>query len=238
MLNTILFDLDGTLLPMDMKLFEKLYFGAMAETLEDLTGPKELISNIWASTNAMVKNLEYRTNEEVFMEDFEKRIYGNLEAYKERFDKFYDDAFLKSKAAVVENKLIQESVKTLKEKGYKIVIATNPLFPLKAIHHRIRWAGFEPSEFEYITHYEKNHYCKPQLEYYEEILKDIDKEAYECMMVGNDVQEDLIAGKLGMKTYLINDHMLHRTEEQIIADYVGGYEEFYNFVLELPSLNK
>lgn len=237
MLNTILFDLDGTLLPMDMKLFEKLYFGAMAETLADLTGPKELINNIWASTNAMVKNLEYRTNEEVFMEDFEKRINGNLEAYKERFDKFYDDAFLKSKAAVVENKLIQESVKILKEKGYKIVIATNPLFPIKAIHHRIRWAGFEPSEFEYITHYEKNHYCKPQLEYYEEILKDINKEAYECMMVGNDVQEDLIAGKLGMKTYLIKDHMLHRTEEHIIADYVGGYEDFYNFVAELPVVN-
>lgn len=238
MLNTMLFDLDGTLLPMDTKLFEKLYFGAMSDSLADLIEPKTLINNIWASTTAMVQSLEYKTNEEVFMADFEKRIEVDLAVYKERFDKFYDEAFLKSKTAVSQNKFIQDSVKLLKEKGYKMVIATNPLFPLKAIHHRIRWAGFEPSEFEYITHYEKNHYCKPHLEYYEEILKDIDREAHECMMIGNDVQEDLISGKLGMQTFLIKDHMLHRTEESIIADHVGSYEDFYKFASDLPELKK
>jgi FMN phosphatase YigB (HAD superfamily) len=238
MLNTILFDLDGTLLPMDMKAFEKLYFEAMAGYLEDLTGPKELVKNIWASTNAMVQNLEYKTNEEVFMKDFETRIHGDIEVYKERFDKFYDTEFMKAKAAVIESKLIQESVKLLKEKGYKLVIATNPLFPLKAIHHRIRWAGFEPSEFEYITSYEQNHYCKPQLKYFEEILKDIDKAPDECMMVGNDVQEDIIAGKLGLKTFLIKDCLLHRTDDEICADYEGDYESFYEFIKGLPSLNE
>jgi FMN phosphatase YigB (HAD superfamily) len=238
MLNTILFDLDGTLLPMDMKAFEKLYFGAMSDYLADLIGPKELVKNIWAATTAMVKNTEHRTNEDVFMEDFKTRIDGDIEVYKERFDKFYDAEFIQAKAAVFESKLIQESVKLLKEKGYKLVIATNPLFPLKAIHHRIRWAGFEPSEFEYITSYEQNHYCKPQLKYYEEILKDVGKTPKECMMVGNDVQEDIIAGKLGLKTFLIKDCLLHRTDDKIAADYEGDYESFYKFVKELPSLNE
>lgn len=236
MINTILFDLDGTLLPMDMKAFEKLYFGAMAEYLKDLIGPKELVKNIWASTNAMIANVEYKTNEEIFMEDFKTRIDGDIVTYKERFDKFYDEEFIKVKAAVYESKLMQESVKLLKEKGYKLVIATNPLFPLKAIHHRIRWAGFEPSEFQYITCYEQNHYCKPQLKYYDEILKEIEKTPEECMMVGNDVQEDLIAGKLGLKTFLIKDCLLHRTEDEIAADYQGDYEGFYEFVKGLPSL--
>jgi FMN phosphatase YigB (HAD superfamily) len=236
MLNTILFDLDGTLLPMDMKAFEKLYFGAMSGYLADLTESQELVKNIWASTTAMVKNTEHRTNEEVFMEDFKTRINGELEVYKDRFDKFYDTEFIKAKAAVFESKLIQESVDLLKRKGYKLVIATNPLFPLKAIHHRIRWAGFEPSEFEYITSYEQSHYCKPQLKFYEEILEDIEKKPEECMMVGNDVQEDIIAGKLGLKTFLIKDCLLHRTEDETAADYEGDYESFYEFVKELPSL--
>jgi FMN phosphatase YigB (HAD superfamily) len=237
MLNTILFDLDGTLLPMDLKAFEKLYFGAMAGYLSDLIGPQELVKNIWASTNVMIQNIEDKTNEEVFLEDFKTRVNGDLEVYKDRFDKFYDTEFFKAKAAVAESKLMQQSVRFLKEKGYKLVIATNPLFPLKAIHHRIRWAGFEPSEFEYITSYEQNRYCKPQLKFYEEILKDIDKKSEECMMVGNDVQEDIIAGKLGLKTFLIKDCLLHRTEYEIAADYEGDYESFYNFVKELPSIN-
>ena len=238
MLNTFLFDLDGTLLCMDNKLFEKLYFSTMSEALSDLIEPKKLINNVWSSTEVMVKNLEYKTNEEVFMEDFQRRIDGNLEIYKERFNKYYDEDFLKTKAAVLENKLIQEGIKILKEKGYKVVIATNPLFPLKAIEHRIRWAGFEPYEFEYISHYENNHYCKPQIQYYEEVLKDINKDATECMMVGNDVQEDLIAGEIGIKTFLIKDYMIHRTEEKIVSDYIGSYENFYKFVKELPSLTK
>jgi FMN phosphatase YigB (HAD superfamily) len=237
MINTVLFDLDGTVLPMDMKAFEKLYFGAMAAYLSDLTGPQELVKNIWASTNAMIQNLEHRTNEDVFMEDFKTRIDGDLTVYKDRFDKFYDTDFLKAKAAVYESKLMQESIKLLKEKGYTLVIATNPLFPLKAIHHRIRWAGFDPSEFEYITSYEQNHYCKPQLKYYEEILQDIGKKPEECMMVGNDVQEDIIAGKLGLKTFLIKDCILHRTDDEIAADYEGDYESFFEFVKELPSIN-
>jgi FMN phosphatase YigB (HAD superfamily) len=236
MLNTILFDLDGTLLPMDMKAFEKLYFGAMSGYLADLIAPQELVKNIWASTTAMVKNTEHRTNEEVFMEDFKTRIDGALEVYKDRFNKFYDTEFIKAKAAVFESKLMQESVKLLKEKGYKLIIATNPLFPLKAIYHRIRWAGFEPSEFEYITSYEQSHYCKPQLKFYEEILKDIEKKPEDCMMVGNDVQEDIIAGKLGLKTFLIRDCLLHRTEDETTADYEGDYESFYEFVTELPTL--
>lgn len=236
MINTILFDLDGTLLPMDMKAFEKLYFKSMAAYLGDLISAEELVKNIWASTRVMIGNIEYKTNEEVFMEDFKNRITGDIEVFKDRFDKYYDTEFINAKEAVYENKLMQESVKILKEKGYKLVIATNPLFPKKAIEHRIRWAGFQPSDFEYITNYEKNHYCKPQIQYYEEILKDIDRLPEECIMVGNDVQEDLISGKLGLKTFLIKDFLLHRTEDEIAADYQGSYEDFYEYAKELPKL--
>ena len=235
-MNTILFDLDGTLLPMDMNVFMKTYFDEMGAFFSDLIQPKELVKNIWASTEIMVRNIENKTNEDVFMDDFGSRITGNLDIFKNRFDEFYDTAFLNVKKATFQAPYIRESIQLLKEKGYILVVATNPLFPLKAIIHRIKWAGFNPEDFSYISSYEKNHYCKPQLEFYEEILKDIGKTPEECFMIGNDVQEDLISAKLGIKTFLINNCLLHRTKDVIVSDYQGNYEDFYNFSKNLPCI--
>jgi FMN phosphatase YigB (HAD superfamily) len=233
-MDTILFDLDGTLLPIDNTLFEKIYFGELIKVFSDIMTPEEVAKNIWGSTKAMVTNLEHRTNESVFMDDFSMRINHDLSIIKQRFDEFYDTNFFRVKEAVKDVEFMRDSVKILKEKGYNIVIATNPLFPIKAIHHRIRWAGFEPEEFLYISNFEKNHYCKPQLKYYEEILEDISKSPGECLMVGNDVQEDLVSKKLGMRTYLITDNLIHRTKDEIITDYAGEYKDFYEFVKNLP----
>lgn len=235
-MNTILFDLDGTLLPMDIILFEKIYFEELAKDFADIMSPKELAKNIWSSTKIMVQNTEHTTNEEIFMADFTARMNIELPILQKRFDDFYDTSFFKIKESVIDIKCIKESVNILKSKGYTVALATNPLFPKKAIHHRINWAGFEPDDFSYISTFEKNHYCKPQLKYYEEILKDIDKKAEDCLMVGNDVQEDLIAKNLGIKTYLITNNLLHRTKEKIITDHIGEYEDFYEFVKNLPSL--
>jgi FMN phosphatase YigB (HAD superfamily) len=236
MINTILFDLDGTILPLDMDSFMKIYFNEMEKAFDGFEDKEVLGKNVWIATEKMIKSIDDRTNEEVFMENFEKLCAGNLEDYIKIFDKFYDDGFLNTKKAVVNTcgNYIKDSIKLLKDKGYSIVIATNPLFPLKAIHHRIRWSGFDPNEFEYITCYENNHYCKPQIKYYEEILTDIRKKPSDCMMIGNDVQEDMIAGKLGMKTYLINNHIINRNDEEINSDYEGNYEDFYKFVIKLP----
>ncbi len=236
MFNTILFDLDGTLLPLDMEKFIKIYFEEMGRKFYDLIEPKQLVSHIWAATEVMVGNTEPRLNEEVFMEKFAELIDGDLAVYQKRFDEYYDEGFLNVRNAVKESVFIQRSVKELKNKGYQLVIATNPLFPQKAIFHRIEWAGFKPEDFSYITSYEQNKYCKPQLQFYEEVLTEIGKEPAECLMVGNDVQEDLIAAKLGIETFLITDCLIHRSKEPIKATYQGNYQEFWQFVEKLPVL--
>lgn len=237
MLNTIIFDLDGTLLPLDMEKFAHAYFKEMGIAFHDMIDPKQLIDSIWKATDIMIDNLEPRTNEEVFMEAFSKLIDGDLDVYKTRFDRFYDEGFLKVKETTSSLPIIKDTVNILKEKGYNVVIATNPMFPRKAIIHRIHWAGFSEEDFSYITCYENNHYCKPQIQFYEEVLRDIGKTPEECMMVGNDVEEDLVAGKLGMDTYLITDNLLHRGSE-ICCTYKGTYEDFYSFVQELKPVKK
>lgn len=235
-MNTVLFDLDGTVLPLDIEKFLDIYFKEMGQAFHQMIEPDRLIKNIWTSTEAMVKSTDDRTNESVFMEKFETLIDGDIKEYREKFDLFYDEGFLKTKESTYENEWIKKSVSLLKEKGYTLVLATNPLFPLKAIHHRIKWSGFQPEDFEYITSYENNHYCKPQLKYYEEILKDINKKPEDCMMVGNDAYEDMVASKLGIKTYLIEDNLVNRHEIDIEANYQGNYINFYNFVKKLPEI--
>jgi len=235
-MNTILFDLDGTLLPIDMQLFEKIYFQELCLYFKDLLPSDKLIKFIWDSIKSMVQNLENKTNEKVFFESFREKVNDDITIFENRFNEFYDSNFHKVKEAVKDIPAIRESIKILKDKGYNLVIATNPLFPKKAIYYRIEWAGLNPEDFIYITTFEKNHYCKPQLLYYEEILKDIKKLPEECLMVGNDVQEDLVAAKLGIKTYLITDNILNRGKDKIISDYIGNYEDFLKFVKKLPRI--
>lgn len=237
MINTVLFDLDGTVLPLDMELFMKIYFTEMEKVFIDQTDYGKISKNIWAATQEVVSNVEPISNEEVFMEAYGKLIEGDLQEHKRRFDSFYDEGFLKTKAAVVESDWMKKSIHILKKKGYELVLATNPIFPLKAIEHRIQWAGMKPEDFSYISCFEKNNYCKPQLQYFTEVIHGVGKSPKECMMVGNDVQEDMIAGKLGLKTFLIHDHIIHRTSDPIVADYQGNYENFYQFVQEMPKIN-
>ena len=236
MLDTLLFDLDGTLLPLDMDEFMKIYFEEMGKAFQDMIGADKLERNIWTGTKAMVTNLEEKTNEQVFMDTFEKLVDGDLSLYQERFDRFYDDGFLKVRDAVEASPLVKGAVSALKNKGYSLVIATNPLFPQKAITHRIDWAGLDRNDFCYISYYEQNCYCKPNPEFYTEVLQAIGKRPEQCMMVGNDVEEDMIASRLGIETYLITDYLIDRKKEPIVCDHRGTYEDFTRFVRELPGL--
>lgn len=237
MFNTILFDLDGTLLPLNMKDFMELYFHEMGLKLKNLIDPKILVKYVLEATDTMVETVDGRTNEMVFMEKFgELTGREKLPLFQQSFNEFYDEGFLKVQNSTSTNAAIQQSIPLLKAKGYHLILATNPLFPEKAIHHRIKWAGFQPEDFQYITSYERNHYCKPKPQFYQEILTETNKQPEQCLMVGNDVQEDLIAGSLGLKTYLITNHLIHRTPNQICCDYQGDYDAFFDFVKELPPV--
>ena len=56
-IKNVLFDLDGTLLPMDMERFTNGYFQLLTEKMAPLGyDPKALTDAVWAGTAAMVKN--------------------------------------------------------------------------------------------------------------------------------------------------------------------------------------
>jgi len=236
-IDTILFDLDGTLLPMDIEKFMKAYFEAVGKKFYDVMEPKAFVKNIMLATNYMIENTEpHKTNQQAFEEEFSRLLGFDITHLMERFGEFYSNEFKGLKAAACEQPLCKDIITVLTKKGYDVVLATNPLFPQIAIEERVRWANIDVDVFKLITAFEIMHYCKPRIEYYKEIMEMINKEPECCMMVGNDVEEDMIAHRLGMKTFLLEDYIISRNADIPPVDYRGSYRDLYDLVERLPEI--
>lgn len=230
-INTILFDLDGTLLPMDQEKFVNGYFKMLAAKLAPYGyEPQQLINAILAGIEAMIKNDGSQLNEDAFWKRFVE-IYGDkVLTDKPVFEDFYKNEFQDARSFCGFNPKAAETVRSLKDKGYRVVLATNPLFPSIATESRIRWAGLEPSEFDLYTTYENTPYCKPNLDYYRDILKRIDCRPEECLMVGNDVGEDMVVEALGMQAFLLTDCLINTQKKDITAYPHGSFEQLLSML--------
>ena len=232
MIKAVLFDLDGTLLPMDEEYFKKIYFGEVYKKIAYLGYTlDELLKVIWYGTKAMIQNDGSQTNEELFWKKFIEVHPDRLEENKENFVDFYSNIFPTLGHTCGYQPLAKDFIKALKDKGYEVIIASNPIFPLVATKARIHWAGCNPDDFKYITAYENSRFSKPNLKYYEEVLEKTGYKPDEVIMVGNDVREDMIVNKLGIDSYLITDCLLNLDNEDINKYKHGSFEEIMNLVL-------
>jgi FMN phosphatase YigB (HAD superfamily) len=237
MINTILFDLDGTLLPLEDKIFLNTYFGLMAKRFARLGYDKdEFIKAVVTGVKAMVENDGKVTNEVMFWNTFEQLVKGDMELLAKEFNEYYLHDFDYVKEATKLNPLSLKCISLLLEKGYQLVLATNPLFPQIATYKRIAWAGLEPTHFSLVTVYENSSFCKPNVKYYESILEKINKKPNECMMIGNDALEDMIASNLGIKTYLVTDYLINTKNIDIEKYQYGDFASLYEFIKDLPNL--
>ena len=216
LIKYIFFDLDGTLLPMDKDKFLKAYLGSMARKLCPLGyNGEELIGAIWKGSERMVANDGSKLNEEVFWDAFVEMCGERVRRDYSHFEDFYNNDFDKVRSSCGYNPDTPPVISQLKAKGYKLVLATNPLFPAVATECRIRWAGMDKTDFELVTTYENSRHCKPNLDYYRDILCKFGINPEECVMVGNDVDEDMIAAELGMRVYLVTDCLINRKNKDI-----------------------
>ena len=229
--TAILFDLDGTLLPMDQDAFTGSYFSNLAaKAATKGYQPDALIDTVWAGTAAMVKNDGEKTNEAVFWELFAAKYGGDALNDIPFFEEFYRTDFQKAKELCGFAPMAKEIIHSLKARGLRVILATNPLFPAIATESRIRWAGLEPEDFELYTTYENSRHCKPNPEYYKDIMAELNLGPEECVMVGNDVTEDMIAETLGMKVFLLTDCLINRKNEDISRYPHGGFNELKVFL--------
>ena len=230
-MKTVLFDLDGTLLPMDQEKFLQAYLTGLAKTMAPYGyDPKTLVPGIWAGTEAMVKNNSTATNESVFWNCFSALMQRDARKEEPVFQAFYRTDFQKVRQVCGFDDRAAEIVSFLKQQGCRVVLATNPLFPQSATYSRARWAGLDPADFALITTYENSHRCKPNPDYYREILDTIGESPENCIMVGNDVGEDMIAAELGMQVFLLTDCIINKQNADIRHLPQGSFPELLAFL--------
>lgn len=232
MYKNYLFDLDGTLLPMDLQRFTELYLQAFCGRFVTETGidAKTLVKAVWSGAEAMAKNDGECLNSVVFWETMNSVCNRDMRVYSDDFDDFYRNEFIAAKKATGFTPYAKKTIDFLKSKNARMFVATNPLFPKAATYRRIEWAGLDPNDFEYITVYDNSSSCKPNLNYFADLCSVCSITPEQSLMVGNDVDEDMCASRLGFSTYLVTDCVINRRGKDISVYKNGSFEDFYNYL--------
>lgn len=230
MIKNVLFDLDGTLLPMDLPRFIELYLSAFCSRFSKPLGidPKTLTKGIWDGAGAMAHNDGSCLNCDLFWREMNRVCGRDMTQYEADFDDFYRTDFDAAKAAVGLDPCAAKSVEYLKNKGCRLILATNPVFPESAVFARLKWAGVDPDDFEFITLNDTCTVCKPNPEYYLEICQICGILPEESLMVGNDVDEDMCAADVGFNVFLVTDCLINRRGVDISKYPNGSLREFYS----------
>lgn len=225
MIKAVLFDLDGTLLHMDEAQFIKIYFSNLSQKLSHLADGELVLKGLIAGTKAMASNDGTMSNEERFWFVFENTTKLAKKDLETIINDFYLNEFNETKKATTLNPDAATLVSYFKEKGIRIIAATNPLFPAIATKKRITWAGLDYHDFELITTYENSGFCKPSLDYYKSILNTLDLKAEECIMIGNDVREDGCIEALNIPCYITTNNLKNPDNQEITCTWHGSFEE-------------
>ncbi|MBQ4515000.1 MAG: HAD family hydrolase [Anaerolineaceae bacterium] len=234
MIKAVFFDLDGTLLPLDQELLIENYFMLLAKKLASFGyEPNTLIKAIKHAAEAMKKNNGLRTNEAVFWEDYTHSIGDQARTHKSLFTDFYKHEFQKLKEICGYNYKMARIVKAVREKGLQVALATNPVFPAIAQESRMRWAGLEPEDFDFYTSYENIGFTKPNLGYYRELARRAKVAASECLMIGNDVEDDMVADQLGMRVFLLTDCLINNKGDDLSEFPHGDLAEMQSFLSKI-----
>lgn len=233
-IKVVLFDLDGTLLPMDQAEFINQYFKGLVMCAAahgyDAARVKDALS---LGTKYIALNDGSRTGEEAFWAGF-CEVIGDVRADIEpHFEKFYEKEFDKIISLASPNEEARSAVLAVKAMGLRAVLATSPFFPAVATHKRARRAGFLPSDFELITTYENSHFAKPALEYYTELIEKLGVSGEECLMVGNDATEDMIAERVGMKVFLMPACLINKKNADVSGYPQGDFDALLDYIKTL-----
>jgi FMN phosphatase YigB (HAD superfamily) len=204
---TLLLDLDDTLLGNPMTSFLPAYFEALGAHLAPFIAPDRLVSHLIKSTQKMISNdLPDRTLREVFEADFFPGLGLDQAVVEPVFDEFYAQVFPTLGALTESRPEALALVEKARASGYRLAVATNPLFPRTAILERLRWAGLSAADFpfEIISDYQSFHFSKPHPAFFAEVLARMGWPAGPVVVVGDDPENDIAPARcLELATFLV-----------------------------------
>lgn len=216
---------------MDQEKFVQSYLCRMAKKLAPYGyDPDLLVKALWKGTGAMVKNDGTQTNEALFWTVFNGVMGRDCRCDDALFADYYENEFQQVAADCGFDPRAAECIRQIRSLGYYVALATNPLFPAIATQSRARWAGLDTGDFDLITTYENSRFCKPNPEYYRDILATLHLKPENCVMVGNDVSEDMIAENLGIRVFLLMDSLINKENKDISRYPHGSFPELMEFI--------
>jgi FMN phosphatase YigB (HAD superfamily) len=204
-IRAILFDLDDTLLRNEASAFFRNYTRLLTPHLEPWLTAEQVSDLMWRGTERMMANdAPDKVLIDCFWEYAVEQGYPAAEL-EPVINRFYatDYGDLSQHTEPISGG--RETLLWAAERGFKLVLATNPLFPESAVIKRLEWANAADIGYALVTTCENMHHAKPNPLYYQEIADAIGCSPKECLMVGNDARFDMVAAEIGMRTYLVAD---------------------------------
>lgn len=209
MIQALLLDLDDTLLQTNFDQFLPAYLQRLAAALEDYAPAEKVIAELSEGTTAMIADREpARTLKQAFDAHFYPALGTSEQELRPTLEHFYAEIYPELQSLTEPAPGARELVDLAQQRELRLVVATNPLFPLTAIEQRLAWAGFDGAStpFEFVTAYETLHFAKPHLEYYAEILGRLGLPPGAAALVGDDLENDIEPARaLGMKVFHLSE---------------------------------
>ena len=236
--RAIFFDLDGTLLPMEIDEFMRTYFEALGAYVARFgVAPEAFMAGMKAGIKNMAAHDDGRPNSDAFWEGWFAHVDADACDWATELDRFYEVEFGAIGAGVVPNPAAARAVDALASKGYPLVLATMPMFSERAVRWRLEWAGVDPGRFSRLTNFANSTSVKPKPSYYAENLAAAGLCGADVLMVGNNTVEDLGIQALGADAFLVTDHLLDPTDGGFDLATVkhGTMEEFAAWDEALPA---
>jgi len=245
---TLLLDLDDTLLVNNINTFLPGYLQALSTHLAAYAEPERLINSLLAATSQAARNtLPECTLLDIFEDAFYPRLGLKPEDLQDTIEQFYDDVFPTLKSLTRPQPGAVQLVEQALERGYRVVIATNPLFPYKAIRHRLEWAGLPPEQYSFalIPSIETFHFAKPNPAFMAEVMARLGWPDGPVVMVGDNPENDIqAANQMGLLTYWIKNGKLFPKKDTSLPDAEGNVEGVLSWLDEkladppMPDFNK
>ena len=246
MLKCVAFDMDDTLLSLNLNAFMVMLARDEAGLLAQI-GRKNRLSMLTAYTAAMIEvngpaaDDDRRTNRERFDAAIDRRsgvvlsdpvIADVLEYYERELLPGKNDAIIAARP----REGAHEALDCVLGRGLRMALLTNPSFSRTCIECRMGWAQIADAPFELVTSMENATRCKPFSNYYTESLDRLGLAPEEVLMVGNDPKRDFPNPDINLQTaYVGNGSPERATWSGSMADFAASFDEIEERFYERQS---
>ncbi|UCF31698.1 MAG: HAD family hydrolase [bacterium] len=226
-IQALLLDLDGTLIDIEVSFFLDTMIKSMQDHFRPHLDPAVFSDGLYGAIDAILSapRRDGETNREAFYSAFERMTGLDASLAEKVFRAYYLEVFPGHSDQGSAAPSAEPFVRAAREKGLRLALATNPIFPAESVVERLRWGGLAPGLFDVISVLDHMRSCKPQREYFIEMSDALGVDPERCLMVGNDVEQDLPAAEVGMKTFLVERNVIHRGTGRVDPDMRGDLEE-------------